>query len=278
MANEQKNLAERYERATHAQSVLAHSVKQLLKPVVRLLLRHGMPFQSFAQIAKRAYLEVAQEREFAVPNKPQTKSRLALITGMTRPDVAELLTGDRLNKIPPAERWNRAVAVLGGWATDKRFRDKKGKPKDLPLRGPGVTFEGLVRKYGADMPAVATLDELVRVGCVERTSDGKVRMKSQLYIPKTESPDTLEYFGYASSRLLSTMVHNILDKDQSKRFQQEFWSRAIDPTELDELRVNMRKLLTHQSKRAIKILESTEEGRPKENHRTAGVGFYYFEE
>lgn len=278
MANENKNLAERYERATHAQSVLASSVKLLLKPVVRLLLRHGMPFQSFAQIAKRAYLEVAQEREFAVPNKPQTKSRLALITGLTRPDVAELMIGDRLNKIPPAERWNRAVAVLGGWATDKKFRDKKGKPKELPLRGPGTTFEGLVRKYGADMPAVATLDELVRAGSVERLKNGNVRMKSQFYIPETQSPDLLDYFGTAASRMLATMAHNILDKDQPKHFQQEFWSRAIDATKLDELRVSLRKLLTRQIKTSAKLLEEAEEERRQEHHRTAGVGFYYFEE
>lgn len=280
MSDSKQNLAERYERATRAQNVLAESVKQMLKPLVRLMLRHGMPFQSFAQVAKRAYIEVAQEQEFAVPNKGQTKSRIALITGLTRPDVAELMTGDRLNELPPPERWNRAAAVLGGWATDKRYRDKKGKPRDLPIRGPGQTFESLVRKYGADMPAVATLDELVRAGSVERIKGGKVRLKSQFYIPDTESEDILRYFGRASSRLVGTMVHNILDRDKPKHFQQEFWSRAITPTDLDELRVMLRRQLTQQSKKTIKTLEEMEDDRQPnvESHRTAGVGFYYFEE
>lgn len=278
MSDNRQNLAERYERATHAQNILASSVKRMLKPLVRLMLRHGMPFQSFAQVAKRAYIEVAQEQEFAVPNKGQTKSRIALITGLTRPDVAELMTGDRLNELPPAERWNRAVSVLGGWATDKRFRDKRGRPRDLPIRGPGQTFESLVRRYGADMPAVATLDELVRAGNVERLKDGKVRMKSQFYIPQTESADTLEYFGHAASRMLHTMVHNVLDKDQPKFFQQEYWSRGIDPTDLDIVRVDLRKSLTACTKKAGKVLEDHEQSPAKENHRTAGVGFYYFEE
>jgi len=278
MSDNRQNLAEKYERATHAQTVLANAVRRMLKPLVRLMLRHGMPFQSFAQVAKRAYIEVAQEQEFAVPNKGQTKSRIALITGLTRPDVAELMTGDRLKELPPPERWNRAVSVLGGWATDKRFREKNGRPKVLPIRGPGQTFESLVRKYGADMPAVATLDELVRAGSVERVKGGKVKMKSQFYIPQTESPDTLEYFGHAASRLIATMVHNILDKDQPKYFQQEFWSRAIDPTDLDTLRVTLRKVLSQQIKRGAKVLEENEKQRREENHRTAGVGFYYFEE
>lgn len=278
MSDNSQNLAERYEQATHAQNVLATAVKRMLKPLVRLMLRHGMPFQSFAQVAKRAYIEVAQEQEFAVPNKGQTKSRIALITGLTRPDVAELMTGDRLNELPPPERWNRAAAVLGGWATDKRYRDRKGKPRDLPIRGPGQTFESLVRKYGADMPAVATLDELVRAGSVERLKGGKVRMKSQFYIPETESPDNLEYFGVASSRIVHTMVHNILDRDQPKFFQQEFWSRAIDPTDLDVVRVDLRKALNASSKKSVKVLSDHEQLPVEENHRTAGVGFYYFEE
>lgn len=278
MSDQRTNLAEKYERATRAQNVLARSVKQMLKPLVRLMLRHGMPFQSFAQVAKRAYIEVAQEHEFAVPNKGQTKSRIALITGLTRPDVAELMTGDRLNELPPAERWNRAVSVLGGWATDRQYREKNGKPKVLPIRGSGRTFETLVRKYGADMPAVATLDELVRAGSVERVKGGKVRMKSQFYIPETESPDTLEYFGIASSRIINTMVHNILDKDQPKYFQKEFWSRAIDPTDLDIVRVDLRKVLNQNSKKAVKVMEDHENAPAEEHHRTAGVGFYYFEE
>lgn len=278
MSDQRTNLAEKYERATRAQNVLARSVKQMLKPVVRLMLRHGMPFQSFAQVAKRAYIEVAQEHEFAVPNKGQTKSRIALITGLTRPDVAELMTGDRLNELPPAERWNRAAAVLGGWATDRHYRDNKGKPKVLPIRGPGRTFETLVRKYGADMPAVATLDELVRAGSIERAKGGKVRMKSQFYIPDTESPDNLEYFGIASSRIIKTIVHNILDRDQPKFFQQEFWSRAIDPTDLDVVRVDLRKVLNQNSKKAVKVMSDHERVPAEEHHRTAGVGFYYFEE
>lgn len=278
MSDQKSNLAERYERATRAQNVLASSVKHLLKPLVRLMLRHGMPFQSFAQVAKRAYIEVAQEHEFAVPNKGQTKSRIALITGLTRPDVAELMSGDRLNELPPAERWNRAAAVLGGWATDRQYREKNGKPKTLPIRGTGQTFESLVRKYGADMPAVATLDELIRSGNVERIKGGKVRMKSQFYIPETESEDMLKYFGTASSRLLRTMVHNILDRDKAKHFQQEFWSRGLTPTAMDELRVEMRKILARDSKRIIKELEDKEELPVRDDHRTAGVGFYYFEE
>lgn len=278
MSDQKTNLAEKYERATRAQNVLARSVKQMLKPLVRLMLRHGMPFQSFAQVAKRAYIEVAQEHEFAVPNKGQTKSRIALITGLTRPDVAELMSGDRLNQLPPAERWNRAAAVLGGWATDRQYRDKNGKPKVLPIRGPGRTFETLVRKYGADMPAVATLDELVRAESVERVKGGKVRMRSQFYIPETESEDLLEYFGRAGARIIHTMVHNILDKNEPKFFQQEFWSRAIDPTDLDVVRVDLRKALKQNSKKMVNVLSEHEKLPVEENHRTAGVGFYYFEE
>lgn len=278
MSKSNSSVAQRYERATHAQEVLARSVKRLLKPVVRLLLRHGMPFQSCVHIIKRAYLEVAQEPEFGIPGRGRSKSRLALITGMTRPDVADLIDNDRLDEVPSPERWSRAVTVLRAWATDKRYIDKKGKPKELPVRGPG-SFEEMTRNYGADMPAIATMDELARVGCVERNKKKRtVKMLCPTYIPNSDAPELLEYLGYAANRMLGTMVHNIVNKTQPKRFQEECWSRSIDPAELDELRVNLRKQLVENKQATHKELKAAENDVTTDYNRSAGVGFYYFEE
>ncbi|MBI5906288.1 MAG: hypothetical protein HZB86_12220, partial [Deltaproteobacteria bacterium] len=37
------------------------AILRILRPVVRLLLRHGIPFGTFADLAKRVYIEVALE-------------------------------------------------------------------------------------------------------------------------------------------------------------------------------------------------------------------------
>ena len=47
---------------------LAGSVRKLLRPLVRVLLRHGIPHQTFAEFAKQAYVDVAAE-EFAVEGR-----------------------------------------------------------------------------------------------------------------------------------------------------------------------------------------------------------------
>jgi hypothetical protein len=72
--------------------------------------------------------------------------------------------------LTPVER------VIEGWRTDRRF-GKPGHPKLLKISGPSVSFAGLARKYGGDVPHRAVLDELRRIGAV--SGDGsRVRLLS----------------------------------------------------------------------------------------------------
>jgi hypothetical protein len=68
------------------------------------------------------------------------------------------------------ERYNRATRVLTGWARDADFLDRRGQPRPLEVDG-AASFAVLVKRYSGDMPARAVLDELVRVGAVERLDD-----------------------------------------------------------------------------------------------------------
>lgn len=272
------SVEKRYQKANRAQRALAVAVREMIKPVVRLMLRQGMPVQSFVQVIKQAYLQVAHEPEFVIPGRRASKSRFALITGMTRPDVTDLVDNDRLDEVAPPERWNRAVAVLNAWQTEKRYLDKQGQPKELTVRGKGG-FDELVLRHGADMPCVATLDELARVGCVERDKEaGTVRMTCPVYIAETQSPEQMEVLGQAGGRMLNTMVNNILDKEQPKLFQQESWSDSIESDRLEAVRSALLRQLTASARKSAKGLDAAKGGASSSQRRTAGVGFYYFEE
>ena len=59
------------------------AVLQLLQPLVRLLLRHNVPFGAFEHLAKRAYITVAM-RDFSLPGKKPTISRVSVLSGLTR--------------------------------------------------------------------------------------------------------------------------------------------------------------------------------------------------
>jgi len=62
------------------------AVGRLIRPLVRILLRNGIPFGAFADIVKRVYVEVATE-EFGLPGRKQSKSRVSILTGLSRKEV-----------------------------------------------------------------------------------------------------------------------------------------------------------------------------------------------
>jgi hypothetical protein len=138
-------------------------VWKLLRPLVRILLRSGMPYGVFADLAKRAYVDVASE-EFRIPERRQTVSRVAVITGLSRKEVARVRDLASAEASVAAERCNRAARVIGGWLRDARFLDGSGEPLPLAMEGEGATFSLLVKEFSGDVPAGAVLDELLHVG------------------------------------------------------------------------------------------------------------------
>ncbi|MEE4184384.1 MAG: DUF6502 family protein, partial [Gammaproteobacteria bacterium] len=59
---------------------------RLLRPLIRILIRNGVSFAEFADVAKQAYVEVA-ERDFAIRNVPITDYRISALTGLRREEV-----------------------------------------------------------------------------------------------------------------------------------------------------------------------------------------------
>jgi hypothetical protein len=66
----------------HAQPIIA-ALAVLLRPLVRILLRHGIPCDVLSAVARQVYVRVAAE-EFVLPGKKQTTSRVSILTGLTR--------------------------------------------------------------------------------------------------------------------------------------------------------------------------------------------------
>ncbi len=92
------------------------------------------------------------------------QSRVAAMTGFTRTEVRRLV-GIIRDCSASAEVFG-ARKVLAGWSSDPEFLAKNGKPKRLPLRGAIGSFSRLAKKYSADVPPRATLDELRRLKTV----------------------------------------------------------------------------------------------------------------
>lgn len=73
---------------------------RLLRPLVRLCIRSGMTFPALAQLLRELFVNVA-EHDFALDGKPQTDSRVSLLTGIHRKEVARLRgAGAPVNEVP----------------------------------------------------------------------------------------------------------------------------------------------------------------------------------
>ncbi len=264
---------------------LTAAVAMLLRPLVRMLQRSGVPYSVFADIAKRTYVEVAQE-QFLLPGRKQSVSRISILTGLTRKEVSRLQTLPCIAGSDALDRYNRAARVIAGWVRDREFSSADG-PCELPLHAQGVpNFAALVRRYSGDMPPRAMLDELQRVGAVECVNDS-VRLVGRAYVPRSGEHEKLAILGSDVADLINTIDHNICTIDRSicgapPRFQRKV---AYDNLPMHAL-TDLRALSRERGQALIEDLDRAFARADRDTNRAqrgtgrvrAGVGVYYFEE
>jgi hypothetical protein len=192
-----------------------------MHPLVRILLRNGISFGEFTEIAKNVFVEVA-ERDFSIQGRRTSQSRIAILTGLTRKEVSKQKTildsGGALNI---ESNLNRVTRVLVGWHTDPDFTGPYGMPLELPFENPEPSnFVALVRKHSGDMAPRAMLDELLRVGAIEKLGTGAFKVLMRAYIPETFlHPDALQRFGEVVRDFINTYEFNIGKKPGLGRFE-----------------------------------------------------------
>jgi hypothetical protein len=193
--------------ATKLEHALIAAVQRLLTPVVRVLLRYGIAYQTFSEIAKRVYVDVAMS-DFRIPDRQPTTSRASIMTGLTRREVARILEMPSLDDGETKDRHSRVRDLVAGWMNDEDFSTKSGRAHALGFEGDD-SFSSLVHRYGRDVPARAALDEMLRLGAVERLADGRIRLVAPAYIPARSEIDKIEMLGSDVADLAATIEHNI---------------------------------------------------------------------
>jgi hypothetical protein len=268
------------DRDIRPQRTLQRAIEQLLRPLFRVLLRHSVSYGAFEDMAKRVYVDVAL-KDFGLPGKKPSTSRVAVLSGLTRKEVQRLLSEPEDEAAEVADRYNRAARVLSGWARDRDFLDTEGAPRMLAQDGEHG-FAELVKRYSGDIPARAVLDELVRVGSVVQRPDGLLQLLTNAYVPQNSTVDKLGILGRDVADLIDTIDHNLEHGSTQPRFQRKVMYDAIPPSALPAFR----KLSAQQSQAllekfdrwlAAKDLDQSPQEDPGPRVRV-GVGIYYFEE
>ncbi len=220
----------------------------MLRPLVRFLIGRSLPFPFVAGVLRGLYVDVAR-KEFPVPGKPQTDSRITLLTGVHRKDVK------RLRDEPQARKATPRAASLGSqliarWTTQAEYVDGRGRPKPLPrLPRPGVrhSFESLVRTLNTDIRPRVVLDEWQRLGIVSIDAEDRVCLQTDAFIAPAGSPEQLYYFGRNLHDHVAAATHNLKGEGDP------FLERSVNYNNLSEAAVA--ELTELARKRAMEVLQ-----------------------
>ena len=254
----------------------------VLRPVVRILLRYGIGYREFAEIAKTAFVDIASS-DFGIRGRPTNISRVAVMTGLTRKEVRRLrdkieMGGDLVSvKTTPFED------VLHQWHAKPEFTDETGSPKSLLFSGGENSFTDLVKRFGGDIPAGAMRTEMKRVGVIGEDEAGRLTIENRTYKSESEHETLVAMLVHSVYPVFSNIAHNT-DPERTDAT----WANRIAHT--SSLRMPDTKQLRRITKdRIVDFIESIDDifiayeslqddNKEEQSNDVVAVGVFYFEE
>lgn len=253
----------------------------ILRPLVRILLAQGMTYGEFSNTARRVFVSVA-EKNFLIPGKKQSDSRISVITGINRKDVHRCRAITEEAEEPLQNNFNRVERVIHGWLKDADYIDEKGKPRILSHAKELDEFAALIKRYSGDMPARAMLDEMVRIAAVEKLVDQQVRLCVSAYVPQHSIEEKLPLLARSTSDLLNTIGHNLEHQGKESKLQLNVEYHRLYPELAKEFKQFSEKKsfeLLQELNQWLAVQSKAEEQENSSNITVrAGLGIYFFDE
>ena len=257
--------------------VIQTAIISILKPLIRILLRNGIAYGTFADISRKVYVDIGFE-EAQRQGQKQTISNVSILTGINRKEVKRLheaLTFDAGDQ--SLRKFNRIVRVLGGWQHDLEFLDDDHEPKDLLLEGESGSFTSLVKRFSGDMPVVAMLNALIDSGNIKVIDNGNIQLINSNYMPAADSEKKLAILGIDTAEFIETIDHNItLEHPENSWFQRKASNTRVSKSALAKIKQRI-------NKKAQQLLEdfdsdfSENEADNDDDSQAVSIGIYYSE-
>lgn len=260
---------------------LVSAVRHLLRPLVKMLLAHSVTYPFLSNLLKSIYVEVAA-KEFQLQGKPQTDSRISLLSGVHRKDVKNLRPENMLEQtmIPPTVSLSAKLVRL--WASDPQRVDETGRHRPLPRlmsEGGEASFEGLVSSVSKDIRSRVILDEWLRTGIATIDAEGRVCLNTDAFFRESGFDEKVYFVGQNLYDHLSAASQN-LQGQHPPLLERSIHGNTLTPESIAELDALTRKLgmqvLDTVNKRVAE-LETRDAGKP-DAHQRMSFGVYYFSE
>jgi hypothetical protein len=265
------------------QQQILGAVLVVLRPIARALLRAGVGYREFSEIAKTAFVDVAG-KDYGLRGRPTNISRVAVMTGLTRKEVRRIRDKTEVGNVTTLVKLTPMGEVLHRWHTEKDFITENGEPADLPFNSEEASFSGLVKKFGGDIPPGAMRTELKRIEAIKELDDGRLRAMKR---------GVVGLKGY--EKLISGLAHVVypaalaLSHNMSTDNDDEVWAHRSASTQYVR-RNDLQRIRRVSADRANAFIESVDdflaayetlyelESEEEEVGTAVGVGVFYFEE
>lgn len=258
------------------------AMSQLLRPLARLMIDHGVQLPAMLELLKSALVDEAQNA-YALERKGSSDTRIALLTGVHRKDVRRLREAAGSAQAP-STLLPLAASVVARWISEPRFLNADQTPRMLartPGRGSAgePDFTSLVAEVSRDVGARAVLDELVRLGVVERREDGFVALRSSGFVPQKGRGESFYFLAANLSDHLAASVHNLKPGQSAPlMLEQSAFSQSLSAFQAEQLHAVARRLWAkalQQFLQTASVAEQRSENDSGARHRVRfGVYFY----
>ena len=104
----------------------------LMRPIAKILLRCGIGFREFSEVAKAAFVDVASS-DYGLRGRPTNISRVAVMTGLTRKEVRRLRDKIQNGERSVVLKTTPMCEVLHRWHAEDEYLSQSGEPKVLPF-------------------------------------------------------------------------------------------------------------------------------------------------
>ncbi len=263
---------------------LLRALVSILRPLIRLCLRHEITHTELNELMRMTYVQVAYER-YGIPGIDMTMSRAAVLTGLSRKEVGRLREALSNSDFSAKQIPNKAQSVCHGWLNDSEFNDSNGLPLTLPIRQKKDgkehgSFVALVKRYSGDVTYGAVLEELNHIGVIEQPDEDTVTLVNYAYVPHQDDLETVRVVTTSVTDLFETGLHNISSAAEDKRFQRQVVYSHVHESFVEEIEASVAakaQALLETLNKEISVAKKKSANKNTGELRRIGFGMYYFD-
>ena len=253
----------------------------MMRPIARFLVRNGIGFREFSEIAKTAIVDVISQ-DYGIRGRQTNVSRVAVLAGLTRKEVARIRRKLKEDRGETSVSAGRPEQVLDAWYRLPAYLDANQEPRVIPFEGDEPSFRSLTYEVGGDIPPMAMLKELLAAGSVLRLASGELQAVSRVFIPDATDPESITQAGTAIRDLMTTINHNLFfGEPDGSRIERRVYGDQLSrdvARKFARLAESGGEELLQKLNRWLADQEDVTTSVDDEPKYRAGLGVYFFEE